>query len=91
MNDNDIIEVLDDIDTNSSQQSSEANQIQSVEQKVAETKFEMQEPEQEKIEVVDEEQSRNKSGLILVIVLFVLLGLFILFLPKITEIFGSLF
>lgn len=90
MKDNDIIEIIDDIDNASSSPSNE--EVINVEKKVSEVKYDPIEPEKETIEIVDDvEPSKNKSGLLLVIVLFVLLGLFIVFLPKITELIGSLF
>lgn len=90
MKDNDIIEIIDDIDSTSSSPSNE--EVINVEKKVSEVKYDPIEPEKETIEIVDDvEPSKNKSGLLLVIVLFVLLGLFIVFLPKITELIGSLF
>lgn len=89
MND-DMIEIIDDIDSAPSQQPNGA--VMDVEKKVSDVKYDPIEPEKEKIEIVDDiEPSKNKSGLALVIVLFVLLILFIIFLPKITEIFNSLF
>ena len=90
MKDNDIIEIIDDIYNASSSPSNE--EVINVEKKVSEVKYDPIEPEKETIEIVDDvEPSKNKSGLLLVIVLFVLLGLFIVFLPKITELIGSLF
>lgn len=90
MNDDDMIEIIDDIDSAPSQQSNGV--VMDVEKKVSDVKYDPIEPEKEKIEIVDDiEPSKNKSGLALVIVLFVLLILFIIFLPKITEIFNSLF
>ena len=90
MKDNDIIEIIDDIDNASSSPSNE--EVINVEKKVSDVKYDPIEPEKETIEIVDDvEPSKNKSGLLLVIVLFVLLGLFIVFLPKITELIGSLF
>ncbi len=90
MNDDDMIEIIDDIDSAPSQQPNGV--VMDVEKKVSDVKYDPIEPEKEKIEIVDDiEPSKNKSGLALVIVLFVLLILFIIFLPKITEIFNSLF
>lgn len=90
MNDDDMIEIIDDIDSAPSQQPNGV--VMDVEKKVSDVKYDPIEPEKEKIEIVDDiEPSKNKSGLVLVIVLFVLLILFIIFLPKITEIFNSLF
>lgn len=90
MNDDDMIEIIDDIDSTPSQQPNGV--VMDVEKKVSDVKYDPIEPEKEKIEIVDDiEPSKNKSGLALVIVLFVLLILFIIFLPKITEIFNSLF
>lgn len=92
MNENDIIEIIDDIVDSSSQQSGEDIQIIDVEKKVSEVRYDPIEPETEKIEIVDDiEPSKNKSGLVLVIILFILLGLFIVFLPQITELLGNLF
>ena len=92
MNENDIIEIIDDFDTNSSQQSSGDTQAVDIEKKVSEVKYDPIEPEKEKIEIVEDvEPSKNKSGLVLVLILFILLGLFIIFLPEITKIFGNLF
>lgn len=90
MNDDDMIEIIDDIDSAPSQQPNGV--VMDVEKKVSDVKYDPIEPEKEKIEIVDDiEPSKNKSGLALVIVLFVLLILFIIFLPKITEIFHGLF
>lgn len=90
MNDDNMIEIIDDIDSAPSQQPNGV--VMDVEKKVSDVKYDPIEPEKEKIEIVDDiEPSKNKSGLALVIVLFVLLILFIIFLPKITEIFNSLF
>lgn len=90
MNDDDMIEIIDDIDSAPSQQPNGV--VMDVEKKVSDVKYDPIEPEKEKIEIVDDiEPSKNKSGLVLVIVLFVLLILFIIFLPKITEIFNGLF
>ena len=90
MNDDDMIDIIDDIDSTPSQQPNGV--VMDVEKKVSDVKYDPIEPEKEKIEIVDDiEPSKNKSGLALVIVLFVLLILFIIFLPKITEIFNSLF
>lgn len=90
MNDDDMIEIIDDIDSTPSQQPNGV--VMDVEKKVSDVKYDPIEPEKEKIEIVDDiEPSKNKSGLALVIILFVLLILFIIFLPKITEIFNSLF
>ena len=90
MNDDDMIEIIDDIDSAPSQQPNGV--VMDVEKKVSDVKYDPIEPEKEKIEIVDDiEPSKNKSGLALVIVLFVLLILFIIFLPKMTEIFNSLF
>lgn len=90
MNDDDMIEIIDDIDSAPSQQPNGV--VMDVFKKVSDVKYDPIEPEKEKIEIVDDiEPSKNKSGLALVIVLFVLLILFIIFLPKITEIFNSLF
>lgn len=90
MNDDDMIEIIDDIDSTPSQQPNGV--VMDVEKTVSDVKYDPIEPEKEKIEIVDDiEPSKNKSGLALVIVLFVLLILFIIFLPKITEIFNSLF
>ena len=73
--------IIDDIDNASSSPSNE--EVINVEKKVSEVKYDPIEPEKETIEIVDDvEPSKNKSGLLLVIVLFVLLGLFIVFLPK---------
>lgn len=86
MNDNDIIEIIDDINETVSPQ------VVDIEKKVSEAKYDPIEPVKEKIDIVDViEPSKNKSGLVLVIILFVLLAVFIIFLPKLTEIFGSLF
>ncbi len=90
MNENDIIEIIDDIDDNSSQQSS--GEVLDIEKKVSEVKYDPIEPEKETIEIVDDvEPSKNKSGLVLVIILFILLGLFIIFLPEITKLVSGLF
>ena len=90
MNDDNMIEIIDDIDSTPSQQPNGV--VMDVEKKVSDVKYDPIEPEKEKIEIVDDiEPSKNKSGLALVIVLFELLILFIIFLPKITEIFNSLF
>lgn len=90
MNNDDIIEIIDDTDSTPSQQPS--GEVIDLEQKVADIKYNPLEPETESIEIVDEiEPTKNKSGLALVIILFILLAAFIVFLPKITEIFGSLF
>ncbi len=90
MNDDNMIEIIDDIDSTPSQQPNGV--VMDVEKKVSDVKYDPIEPEKEKIEIVDDiEPSKNKSGLALVIVLFVLLILFIIFLPKITEIFHGLF
>ena len=93
MNDEDIIEIIDDIDhTVSPQITSESNTKNDIEKKVSEAKYDPIEPGKEEIDIIEDvEPSKNKSGLTLVIMLFVLLILFIVFLPKITEIIGSLF
>lgn len=92
MNENDIIEIIDENGGENSQQAVENDKISEIEKKVSEVKFDPIEPDKEQIEILDDEDSSNsKSGLPLVIILFVLLIAFIIFLPKITEIFGSLF
>lgn len=93
MDSNDIIEIIDDIDNTVSPQPTVENDSKiDIEKKVSEAKYDPIEPGNEEIEIIEDiDPSKNKSGLPLVIVLFVLLGLFIVFLPKITEIFGNLF
>lgn len=88
MND-DIIEIIDDVTDNISPTN---NATLNVEKKVSEVKYNAIEPEKETIEIIDDfEPSKNKSGLVLVIVLFVILIIFIIFLPQINEILGNLF
>lgn len=90
MNENDIIEIIDDIDDNSSQKS--GGDVLDIEKKISEVKYEPIDSEKETIEVVEDvEPSKNKSGLFLVIILFVLLILFIIFLPQINKVLGNLF
>lgn len=92
MNDNDIIEIIDDVEETVSPKNKSNNQTVDIEKKVSEAKYDPIEPVQETIDVIDEvEPSKNKSGLILVIILFVLLGLFILFLPMINDFLSNLF
>lgn len=92
MDDNDIIEIIDDIDDAiSPQQTGKNDSNMDVEKKVSEAKYDPIEPGKEEIDIIEDvEPSKNKSGLVLVIILFVVLALFIVFLPKITEIIGSL-
>lgn len=88
MND-DIIEIIDDVTNNIS---SKNNTTLNVEKNVSDVKYNAIEPELETIEIIDDfEPSKNKSGLVLVIVLFVILVVFIIFLPQISEILGNLF
>ncbi len=87
-NDNDIIEILDDIneteDTfNSQTTNSEFNQSNS-----SEVKYEpiLNNKEEIKIEEVSENE-KSKSGLGFVIVLFIIIGIFIIALPYIAKLF----
>ena len=92
MNDNDIIEIIDDVEEIVSPQNNTSSHTIDIEKKVSEAKYEPLEPVKETIEIIDDvEPSKNKSGLILVIVLFVLLALFIIFLPTINDILNNLF
>ena len=92
MNDNDIIEIIDDTDETISPQGVKNNQIVDIEKRISEAKYDPIEPSQETIDIIDDiEPTKNKSGLVLVIILFVLLGLFILFLPAINDLLNNLF
>ena len=90
MND-DIIEIIDDVENVSPDNSTEVNKNLNVEKKGSDVTYNTIEPEKEKIEVLEDyEPAKNKSGLLLVITLFVILILFVIFLPQIFEVFGRL-
>lgn len=90
-NDNDIIEILDDIseDENSLNQTPTTNYNANNINNFESVKYDPISNEKEEIKIEETSESeKSKSGLGFVIVLFIIIGAFIVALPYIAKLFG---